>query len=686
MTRRAPTIGLCMIVRDEARVVERCLASVRRLVDVWTVVDTGSRDDTPARVRDALAGLPGRLHHRPWRDFGHNRSELLALARGTADYLLLLDADMTLRREGPLPPLEADAYLLRTAGALDYAVPRLVRGDRRWWFEGVTHEHLATEGPFRQDLLDALVVEHHADGGARAGKLERDRALLEARLQEEPGDLRALFYLAQTRRDAGDDREAEALYLRRAAAGGWEEERFYAAWQAGVLRARRDPVGSARLLGEAAALRPSRAAEPLCDLARLCREQGWHAAAYAAARRAAAVPYPADVLFVHRDVYRWAATLELAVAAHWTGHPREALRLADRLLVSTDLPDHLEPLVRDNRRHAEQALAAAGRDPTLPRLGSPPLLAELTTGLTVGEVLLDVEPDWPHANPTIARDGAGWRMVVRTVNHRLEDHGYESLDGTATVRTVNHLVRLDDALRVTRVDALEDRSGRPGRPDALVQGLEDLRLVRVGDRWHGVTTVYDRSPDGLPQVALVRLDEHRVTDVHVLPSEPGTAEKNWVPFAGDGDERRVRLLYTAAPTTVLDVDVLSGAVLAREQAGAPAWALGLRGGSQAVPAGEHAHLAVVHEIVPGPVLGRRYLHRLVLLERAEGAGPVRLAAASLAFSFTGDPVEFCAGLAHDGERLVLAFGVHDRLAALGVLPLAEALATLAPVGAARSSW
>src|SRR5919108_4103124 len=64
------TIALCMIVRDEAAVIERCLASVRPHIDAWVICDTGSVDDTPDRVRSALAGIPRRLHHRPLIDFG----------------------------------------------------------------------------------------------------------------------------------------------------------------------------------------------------------------------------------------------------------------------------------------------------------------------------------------------------------------------------------------------------------------------------------------------------------------------------------------------------------------------------------------------------------------------------------------------------------------------------------------
>ena len=306
-----PTIELCMIVRDEAAVIERCLESARPLIDSWTICDTGSDDGTPELIEAALDGIPGKLHHRSWRDFGVNRSELMELARDSADYLLLLDADQTLEQRGPLPPLRADSYLLRYAGGLDYAVPRLVRGDRHWWYEGSTHEYLATEGEHSRDPLEGLVVHHHADSGTRAEKLHRDRRLLERDLQRRPDDQRSTFYLAQTLADSGDMSGAIALYRRRVELGGWDEEVFYAAYRAGVLTGQADPAAAEPLLVEAAQLRPSRA-EPLHELSRLARLRGRHREAYEHAKRGLEIPYPDDILFVHRDVYEWGLLFELA--------------------------------------------------------------------------------------------------------------------------------------------------------------------------------------------------------------------------------------------------------------------------------------------------------------------------------------------------------------------------------------
>ena len=49
------TISLCMIVKDEAANLPRCLSSVKDLVDEIVVVDTGSSDDTPMIAQKAGA-------------------------------------------------------------------------------------------------------------------------------------------------------------------------------------------------------------------------------------------------------------------------------------------------------------------------------------------------------------------------------------------------------------------------------------------------------------------------------------------------------------------------------------------------------------------------------------------------------------------------------------------------------
>ncbi len=355
MPRPDPTpICLNMIVKNEAHVIRRCLDSVRAHVAHWVIVDTGSTDGTQDLVREHLRDLPGELHERPWRDFGFNRSEALALARGHAPYVLVMDADNVLHT----PPgyafadLQADGYWLkhRYAG-VEYVLPLLLADRIEWRYEGVLHEYVTAATPHSFALLEGPWIEQRHEG-ARSRDPEtyrKDAETLEAALAREPGNTRYLFYLAQSLRDAGETRRARDVFRRRAEMGGWDEEAWYARYQAALLDER---------LGESAATvqhaylaafqaRPTRA-EPLVELARFHRERQQFPLALLYARQAARMPRPPDRLFVDEAVYAWRALDELAIAGWYAGARDEGRVAAQRLLAENRFPDAQRPRIEAN--------------------------------------------------------------------------------------------------------------------------------------------------------------------------------------------------------------------------------------------------------------------------------------------------------------------------------------------------
>jgi glycosyltransferase involved in cell wall biosynthesis len=356
------TICLCMIVKNEAKVIERCLDSVRDLIDFWVISDTGSDDDTKDLIRAALTDVPGELQDDPWVNFGHNRTLNIQRAFGKADYLLLIDADMVVRQAPGMPPLTADSYLLRHTGNLEYRVRRLVRGDIQWRYEGVTHEYLTAPGSGREANLDALVIDHFGDGGSRADKFERDERLLSAELERNPDNPRTVFYLAQTcrdlamiHRDADLAERAVRLYERRARMGGWEEEIYYSLLQTGVLKADFGDWPTAMdAFVRAWESRPQRM-EACYELASRLRVAGKYHAAHALARAGLGKKMPNDLLFVHPWIYRWGLLFEHSITAYWTNDPLASLDACDQLLALPDLPEDYRKQTLANRAFAVKA-------------------------------------------------------------------------------------------------------------------------------------------------------------------------------------------------------------------------------------------------------------------------------------------------------------------------------------------
>lgn len=97
MTNISVKLSLCMIVRDEADTLERCLASVAPFVEEIVIVDTGSTDRTPAVAEGYGARI---IHHRWQEDFSLARNT--GLEHVTGDWVLWMDADEQLAQEdGP---------------------------------------------------------------------------------------------------------------------------------------------------------------------------------------------------------------------------------------------------------------------------------------------------------------------------------------------------------------------------------------------------------------------------------------------------------------------------------------------------------------------------------------------------------------------------------------------------------
>jgi tetratricopeptide (TPR) repeat protein len=372
-----PTICLCMIVKDEVEVLARCLASCRPIIDYWVICDTGSTDGTQAVIGSELPAIPGELHEHEWVDFGHNRSELMRIARGKADYLLILDADTTLEADpAALASLTADAYLLRHLGDVEYRTKRLVSGRLDWRYEGVVHEYIVSDEERTTSRLDEVTIRSWSIGGTRKGRWQRDARLLEDRLERAADDQRAMFYLAQTYRDIAlesDDREllARAVdrYERRTEMGGWDEE-LYCAWhQVGVLSAQLgDWPKAADAFVRAWETRPGRL-EAVHDLAVGLLERGHYRAAHQFTRLAASMrplPVPDDLLFVAPWVYEWGLLLQYSISAYWCQEYDVSIAACRRLLANERLPDDHRHQTLRNAQYAtrEKAREAAERGAT----------------------------------------------------------------------------------------------------------------------------------------------------------------------------------------------------------------------------------------------------------------------------------------------------------------------------------
>ncbi len=216
-----PLISLCVIVRDEAERIGRCLSAAAPLADEIVVGDTGSTDETIESARRFGA----RVVRIPWgEDFAKARNACLDEARGS--WTFFVDADEVLEtspRRALTETLAAStvpAYSVEIVTRLGWQqnealhATRLVRNDARHRFEGRVCEDVLPS--VRRALGDddwlpprsglRLLHSRPAGGhGARSGD-ERFERLLRRELRARPEDPSIRYTIAKRLvRSAGGD-------------------------------------------------------------------------------------------------------------------------------------------------------------------------------------------------------------------------------------------------------------------------------------------------------------------------------------------------------------------------------------------------------------------------------------------------------------------------------------------------
>ena len=347
-----PTITLCMIVKDETHVIERCLKSMAPHVDRYDITDTGSTDGTPELIKKTMdeLGVPGEVHLSDWKGFGDHggkigsRTESMRNCVGKADYAWVIDADDEFTGTcQPITDTNMDAYALYISrGDYNWWRNQIFKLESDWTYEGILHEYAKCNGvqsPKFAKLEGEYKVEARTEGARNVGiepkeKYSRDAKILEDALEEEPDNQRYQFYLGQSYFDSQQFEKSAEAYQKRAEMGGWPEECYFSLLRVAMcwalLNKPMEEIQEKFLLAHSS--RPTRA-EALYHLARLNRLNNRPAIAYIYAKNAIEIPYPQDdILFVQHDVYSFGVLDEIGATAYFAGKPHVGYSACKKIL------------------------------------------------------------------------------------------------------------------------------------------------------------------------------------------------------------------------------------------------------------------------------------------------------------------------------------------------------------------
>ena len=341
MTDKKQTIALCMIVKNESEVITRAFDSVRNFVDYYCICDTGSTDGTQEIIKDYFKkhNLKGKVHDRPWVNFGHNRTECFELAQGKADYLMTLDADEIMapysngnavldKKIKSIPKLVADHVMVTTHyGNSRYLRTCFVKNNMGFRWEQPVHEYChspeeKTKG-YIEDICNYVTTE-----GARSKdpkKFFRDALVFETHLLDNPEDGRAWFYLAQSYMDAMQPNKALEAIDSALKYVTWDQEKYILYLRKGrLLKSLKNPCPEfLDCMFSAYNVCPERAEAVGEILKHFYQTSNWNSIIAFGGQFQLKDPRP-DFLFVEKVAYEWIIPDLLGLGYYYTGNKKLA--------------------------------------------------------------------------------------------------------------------------------------------------------------------------------------------------------------------------------------------------------------------------------------------------------------------------------------------------------------------------
>jgi tetratricopeptide (TPR) repeat protein len=232
---RTGRLSVCMIVKNEAAILERCLQSIQPAAAEIIIVDTGSTDETRT-----IGGRFGTVVESDWQDdFSYSRN--ISIRNAHCPWILWLDADDvvpasshdTLLTLAATPPDRVYAFRVRNQKpgntGSEFMQARMFPNRTDVFFERRIHEQIMLSA-LRAGLTMAsrpdVVIEHHgyADETAMAPKARRNIRLLMQEFSEEAPDATLAVEIADSYTIVEEDDNAAGWYRRVVSLPGCETQ------------------------------------------------------------------------------------------------------------------------------------------------------------------------------------------------------------------------------------------------------------------------------------------------------------------------------------------------------------------------------------------------------------------------------------------------------------------------------
>lgn len=642
---------LFMIVKNESKIIERCLDSVKSIVSAIVITDTGSTDNTIELIDNYLSTnkIPGKVYNDEWKNFGHNRTRSFQNAQDwlkTNDYNLqecyglTIDADMIFKIDPSFELKLLDSKdswnLQQKNSSMTYYNKRLFRSSLAYKCISVTHEYWGCDDKDESGNRDDLYIDDIGDGGAKADKFERDIRLLTQGLIDEPKNERYLFYLAQSYSNLGKKTEAIEFYKKRIEVGGWFEEIFISYLHLGEIYDTLKEVEKAIHYWSLGYEHLHSRSETLFRIVNKYRHMGKNKLALLYLEKALKIPYPKDqVLFIEHPVYNYRLLEELSICGFYTQRRHESFIACDLLTMKPDTR-HLKDQAYSNLYFYLQKLNAKKYQ------------------------IMDLEQKGPFisSSPSLMETDTGYEGNVRMVNYSInKKFQYTMRNDRNDVVTDNYWVTLNDTFKVENSYQIKLGENVQPKRDSHIKGLEDMRLCKWGKNnvdYIGFAVSFQYGPHAHPSVCICHYekkdDEYYISNVFPTTYNSDSCQKNWAPFVEDDN---LLAIYSYHPLTIVKVQPNSGETSIYKIKENNIFNLsGIRGSTSPVQLPDGSWIMCVHEVVHRDT--RKYFHRFLMYTKDWEFKDI-----SLPFYFKELYVEFTLSISFKNNEITVYFSMED---------------------------
>ena len=239
-------INLCIMVKNGGPQFEQMLTSNLNLIDSWTILDTGSTDNTIEIINNLLVGKKnGNLYQEPFINFKDSRNKLLELAGTKCKFNLMLDDTYIIKGNlrNFLNEIRSDQYsnsftMFIHSDDTKYGSNRITKSN-----SGLKYIHKIHEVITEQNNINIVIPENRAYifderydymNTRTMDRKQLDLKLLFEEIDEDPNNPRAYYYLGQTYSQLKDYEKAFFYFIKRYEFinSGFIQERFDAAFEA----------------------------------------------------------------------------------------------------------------------------------------------------------------------------------------------------------------------------------------------------------------------------------------------------------------------------------------------------------------------------------------------------------------------------------------------------------------------